>query len=201
MNALQQVREALCVVFPAHVGHAVLVGRGHRWCAGAGPDAGVVVDAQKIQGLGNDVKVTGFDVVGLRQLRALRVGLVEDRVHVPAHKAVVLALGAGLVGRAVGGGGGGRLVQHNAQRRFHTRRAHGLQRQAVREQQVMRDAQHGRHIFLAGGEHALVVTQGGGAPGFVVGGNAGDAVAQQAAHALGVVGKAVGGVTGLPALL
>ena len=201
VDALQQVREALGVVLPAHVGHAVPVGRGHRWGAGAGPDAGVVIDAQKVQRLGNDVEITGLNVVGLRQLRALGVGLVEDRVHVPAHKAVVLALGAGLVGGAVGGGGGGRLVEHNAQRRFHAGRAHGLQRQPVREQQMVRHTQHGRHVFLAGGKHALVVAQGGGAPGFVVGGDAGHAVAQQAAHALGVVGKAVGGVAGFPALL
>jgi hypothetical protein len=63
--------------------------------------------------------------------------------------------------------------------------------QAVREQQVVRDAQRGRPVAHAGGLRALDMAEDGHDPRLVVGDPGADRVAELARHVLGVLGEAL----------
>ncbi len=131
--------------------------------------------------------------------RQLGIALLEDRVHEPLHRARIFPFGEGAVGFRVGGRIGGPLVQDDAQARRTGGGAHRLHRQPVRHQEMVRHL----HALLQVGhprrELGIAVAEIGRAPGFVVGGDRRDAVAEAALDLVGVVGKAVRGVAVQPA--
>ena len=130
-----------------------------------------------------------------------RVRALEQRIAVPAAAARVVEPGLGAVGRRVGQRHRVREVQHDAQLRGGALRAQRLQRQAVAQQQVVRDLDRDAARLDARREVALVVAQHRDDPGLVVRRDRGHAVAEAALHAQRVVDEVVHRLARIPAAL
>ena len=184
---------------PTHVGRAQRHRRRHRRLVAAGPDAGVVVDAQEVQRRLDQRHVAVLDLRVVGDAGVLRIAPLEQRIHVPAHEARVLGGGSSLVGCARGRRGHAGLVQHDAQRAGGAAGPHRAHCQAVRQQQVVRDLRGQLRIALAWRELADLMAQHRGAPGLVVGRQRGQPVAQPPRDRVGINSEVESGVAIAPA--
>jgi len=198
---------------PAHLGE-VFRGRGrHRpaFAVGGGLHhrAAVVVQTQEIQGRGDGLEIADplEGQVRAREMprrdpvghRVGGVGALEQGVQVPAVEEAVEPAGGVPVARAVGRRIGRAVVVDDAYLGGRRLGAQGPRGPAVGQQQVVGDPQGLGGIEVAGGVVALLVAQGGDAPGLVVGDPVADAVAQPAGDVPGVVDEGLGGGAVAPA--
>nr|GEU28129.1 hypothetical protein [Tanacetum cinerariifolium] len=198
----QQFGQAVRVDFPAHVGGAQRARGLDRRHVGAAERAEVIVQAHEVELALDDGEVAVLHVrrvVAVDLERQRRVVALEDRVHEPFHRTRVFKLGHGNIGRAVGGGVGRPLVQHDAELGRAAHVAHGAHGQAVRQQQVVRDLDRLLDVRHAGGELGIAVAEVGRAPWLVVRCNRFQAIAEAARHFRCVLGKTVGRFTVEPA--
>ena len=101
--------------------------------------------------------------------------------------------------RRIRGGMNGRLIQHDAERCGAVLRAQRLQRQAVTQQQVMRDLHRRLLALQAGREDPRLVAEDRDDPRLVVRGDRGRAVAEAARDLGGVVHEPADGIAIHPA--
>ena len=204
--------QAVGVDLPAHRGRAAGAGRPRRSPSGARRGSAahalghVVVDAEEVDRRAITLEVAVADdveraVAALEELdHVVRVRAAEHRVEEPAVDVAVQPRRPPPRRRRVATPRDRREVERDADRASgRPPRAQRLDREPVREQQVVRDAQRRRPVADARAPCALGVPEEGDHPRLVVGDPLRHDVAEPVGHQRRVLGEALGGVARRPA--